>query len=230
MVRGGKRPVTESVRQGAQVARPDDQEVDVGLESVASRQRGSGARARRSHTRERILDVALDLFTEQGYDATSLREIAERLGVTTAALYYYFPSKEDILLALHLRLHEFGKDALIRMETGPVTLELWAQLLDALVDEIVAQRPIFLLHQRNQAAVEKLHDRAHEAEHEDIQNRIRLVLGDPALPLEDRVRMAASVGIVFSGLLFWPEISASTSNEELGRLLRGMLSDVLGGR
>ncbi|NUR69783.1 MAG: TetR/AcrR family transcriptional regulator [Hamadaea sp.] len=48
-------------------------------------------------TRSRIQAVALELFTEQGYDATSLREIAERLGVTKAALYYHFKSKEEIV-------------------------------------------------------------------------------------------------------------------------------------
>ena len=63
-------------------------------------------------TRERILDVALDLFIEKGFDGTSLREIAEQLGVTKAALYYHFASKDDILMALHMRLHEVGKDAL----------------------------------------------------------------------------------------------------------------------
>jgi AcrR family transcriptional regulator len=51
-------------------------------------------------TRERIQGVALELFTEQGYEATSLREIAERLGVTKAALYYHFKTKEDIVASL----------------------------------------------------------------------------------------------------------------------------------
>ena len=41
--------------------------------------------------------MALELFAEQGYEKTSLREIAERLGVTKAALYYHFKSKEDIV-------------------------------------------------------------------------------------------------------------------------------------
>lgn len=50
--------------------------------------------------RERIRLVALELFTERGYDGTSLREIAEQLGVTKAALYYHFKSKEAILLSL----------------------------------------------------------------------------------------------------------------------------------
>ncbi|MDO3684261.1 TetR/AcrR family transcriptional regulator [Micromonospora sp. C28ISP2-4] len=51
-------------------------------------------------TRERIQAVALELFTEQGYEKTSLREIAERLGVTKAALYYHFKSKDEIVTSL----------------------------------------------------------------------------------------------------------------------------------
>jgi AcrR family transcriptional regulator len=51
----------------------------------------------RSDTRSRIIAVALDLFSEQGYEKTSLREIADRLGVTKAALYYHFKTKDDIV-------------------------------------------------------------------------------------------------------------------------------------
>lgn len=51
-------------------------------------------------TRSRIQEVAIRLFTEQGYEATSLREIAEALGVTKAALYYHFRTKEDIVASL----------------------------------------------------------------------------------------------------------------------------------
>src|SRR5271155_1374516 len=62
-------------------------------------------------TRERILDIALDLFIDKGFDKTSLREIAEQLGFSKAALYYHFASKDDILLALHYRLHDLGREA-----------------------------------------------------------------------------------------------------------------------
>lgn len=51
-------------------------------------------------TRAEILRVALDLFRTQGYDATSLRQIAERLGITKAALYYHFPAKELLVVEL----------------------------------------------------------------------------------------------------------------------------------
>jgi AcrR family transcriptional regulator len=188
------------------------------------------AAAKAPDTRDRILDIALDLFTEQGYDGTSLREIADQLGVTKAALYYHFESKDDILLALHMRLHEFGREALLKMaEQEPVTLTQWGELLDEVVDAMLAQRKLFLMHERNQAALEKLHRAEHDAEHEDLQNQFRRVLADTRIPLEDRVRMAASFGVLFSGLFLSGEAFASTTDEELGSLLRRILHDVLGG-
>ncbi|GAA1616314.1 TetR/AcrR family transcriptional regulator [Actinoplanes couchii] len=62
---------------------------------------------RRTDTRDRVLAVALDLFAHQGYQVTSLREIAERLGVTKAAVYFHFRTKQEILTAL---LHGYAGD------------------------------------------------------------------------------------------------------------------------
>ena len=198
------------------------------MEAVTERGPGVDA-AITPTTRERILDVALDLFTEQGFDGTSLRQIAEQLGVTKAALYYHFTSKDDILLALHMRLHEAGRDALMQMGEEPVTLEQWGTLLDQVVDQMLAQRKLFLMHERNQAALEKLHRKDHDAEHEDIQNQFRRVLADARVPLRDRVKMAASAGIVFSGLFLSGDAFAGSSDEELGGMLRDIIRDVLRG-
>ena len=49
-----------------------------------------------------------------------------------------------------------------------------------------------------------------------MQNQFRQVLADPRIPLEDRVRMAASFGVLFSGLLLSGEAFSSSTNEELG--------------
>jgi AcrR family transcriptional regulator len=54
-------------------------------------------KAPRTDTRQRILDVAAHLFATRGFAGTSIRDIAEELGVTKAALYYHFASKEVLL-------------------------------------------------------------------------------------------------------------------------------------
>jgi len=48
-------------------------------------------------TKERIFSVAIDLFAQKGFDAVSLREIAEAAGIRKATLYYYYTTKDDIL-------------------------------------------------------------------------------------------------------------------------------------
>ncbi len=48
-------------------------------------------------TRERIFDVALDLFAQKGYDAVSMREIAEAVGIKKASLYSHFTGKDELL-------------------------------------------------------------------------------------------------------------------------------------
>ena len=181
-------------------------------------------------TREKILDVALDLFTDQGFDGTSMREIAERLHMSKPAIYYHFASKEEILMALHMRLHEFGKAALERLAGQAVTLELWGSLLNEVLDQMLAQRKIFLMHERNQAALEKLHRKEHDDDHDDIQQRFREALTDPALSLRDRVRMACSLGVVFGGLLMAGDAFDHVSSAELGSLVRDAVRDVVADR
>jgi AcrR family transcriptional regulator len=58
-----------------------------------------GAEHRRSgsDTKAEIQEVALKLFTENGYESTTMREIAERLEITKPAVYYHFAGKEDIV-------------------------------------------------------------------------------------------------------------------------------------
>ena len=51
-------------------------------------------------TRERVLRAAVRVFTERGFDATSMREIAARAGVTKPVIYYYFQSKQELYATL----------------------------------------------------------------------------------------------------------------------------------
>jgi AcrR family transcriptional regulator len=178
-------------------------------------------------TRDRILDVALDLFIEKGYDKTSLREIAEPLGFSKAALYYHFASKEDILMALHMRLHEFGIDALTQMANQEPSVALWAELLEQLVDQMLANRKIFLLHERNQAAFEAMHRKDHDAKHEDLQEQFRRVLADDRLSVRDRVRLSASFGAVMAAVFIAGDAFDNIPTDELSEILRGAVRDLL---
>ena len=73
--------------------------------------------------RERLVVAAVDLFTEQGYDATTVAQIAERAGVTKSTFFRHFPDKRELLVA--------GQEALSRLltegiaeappEAGPLT-------------------------------------------------------------------------------------------------------------
>jgi AcrR family transcriptional regulator len=179
---------------------------------------------KRSDMRERILDVALELFNEQGYDATSLREIAERLGVTKAALYYHFKSKGDILLALHLRLHELGAgvlDELDALDDDRDAVALWPKLGDRFIDDVLANRELFLVHQRNQRAFELIADsEEHRQANEDVEERFRRVMANPAIPLEDRVRMACSIGAVMIGLMGADALFGDEPAERIAELVR----------
>jgi AcrR family transcriptional regulator len=175
-------------------------------------------------TRDRILDVALDLFTDQGFDGTSMREIAER------SIYHHYASKEDILMALHVRLHKFVKPAFARLTGQTMTLQLWDSLLSELLDQMVAHRKLFLMHERNHAAIEKLHREGPDGEHEDVQQRLQQTLSDPSLPLRDRVRMACSLGTAFGALFMAGDAFDDVPGAELGALVREAVRDVVADR
>jgi AcrR family transcriptional regulator len=54
-------------------------------------------------TRQRILNAALKLFHDRGFEAATMRDIAEEAGVATGAAYYYFPSKDAIVMEFYRR-------------------------------------------------------------------------------------------------------------------------------
>jgi AcrR family transcriptional regulator len=65
-------------------------------------------------SKDRILNAAEELFSNQGYDGTSVSGIAEKAGVNKALIYYYFKSKEDILQCLFTTLLDDITNVLIR--------------------------------------------------------------------------------------------------------------------
>jgi len=194
---------------------------------VAPRHRAPEELEQPVSTRDRILDIAMDLFIEQGFDKTSLREIADQLGFSKAAIYYHFESKDEILLALHMRLHEFGRRAMERFGEAPATLEAWAQLLDGVIDEIFENRRLILMHQRNSSAFRLKHAEEHDEANQDMEEMFRRVFSDPAVPLRDRVRMTSAVGAIMAGLVLSGDMLKDVPSEELADLVREVIGDIL---
>ena len=181
-------------------------------------------------TREQILDVALELFVERGYDNTSLREIAERMGFSKAALYYHFPSKDAILMALHMRVHALGHEGFDQLDPSRLDPAHWAQVFDELADAMLDNRPLFLLHSREQAALAKIHEKDHEEQHADLLEKIQGVLGNPTFPLVHRVRLACTMAAVMGGIFATTEAFADVETDELRTALRDVVHDLLGPR
>jgi AcrR family transcriptional regulator len=115
---------------------------------------------RRSDTRERIQQVALDLFVEQGYEKTSLREIAEKLDVTKAALYYHFRTKEDIITGLFEDLAGTMDEILAWVREQEDQRTAREELLRRLATVIEGKfGPLLRFLQENQPAMKQFQDR-----------------------------------------------------------------------
>src|ERR1700745_1402712 len=99
-------------------------------------------------TRQRILAIAADLFSRQGYTGTTIADIARELGTTTAALYYHFPSNSAILaglLAVPVKAYSRGLDGLDSGAAQP------QDLLGAIIDICADSRDLALILDRDPA-------------------------------------------------------------------------------
>ncbi|MFE0176081.1 TetR/AcrR family transcriptional regulator [Streptomyces sp. NPDC059002] len=160
---------------------------------------GTGKQQRRGDTRQRIQEVALALFAEQGYEKTSLREISEKLEVTKAALYYHFKTKEDILTSIFDdltgpidELIEWGHE-----QPQPVTLETKKEVLTRYSDILVDAAPLFRFMQENQAAMRDL--KSGES-FKDRMLGLHEILKDPDAPMADQVRCFSALFTMHAGM------------------------------
>jgi AcrR family transcriptional regulator len=167
-------------------------------------------RQRRGDTRQRIQDVALELFAEQGYEKTSLREIAERLDVTKAALYYHFKTKEEILVSIFedlsqpiVELIEWGRQQPQSLETKQETIRRYSEAL-------AGATPLFRFMQDNQGTVKEL------SIGEMFRSRMmgmRDILVDPDAELIDQVRCVSAMFTLHAGMFVLNDIEGDTEDK-----------------
>lgn len=110
------------------------------------------ARGDAGQTRDEIKRVALGLFAIHGCRGTSLRAIAERLGITKAALYYHFPSKEELVVELFQPLLDDAEALLASLPETEVTPA--RPVFERVFDMLHRHRKLFTLFLRDSGAYE----------------------------------------------------------------------------
>ncbi|CPR11468.1 TetR family transcriptional regulator [Mycobacterium bohemicum DSM 44277] len=150
-----------------------------------------------SAARTRVLDAALDLFAEHGVSGTSLQMIADAVGITKAAVYHQFRTKQRIVLAVTER--ELGRlePALAEAEAHGEGRQARDALLIRVVEMAVRDRRLVRTLQFDPVVVRLL------AEHEPFQRFMerlyRVLLGDAGL--DGRIEAAMFSGAISSAVM-----------------------------
>jgi AcrR family transcriptional regulator len=159
---------------------------------------------KKTATRDRIRASALQLFREQGYDATTVEQIAAAAGVSHMTFFRYFPAKEDValsdsydpLIASHIAQTPAAWPVIRRIRT--VLVEGLRQVYDADRDEMLAQNKLIV-------STPALRDRLW-ADQIATQQLILQALGNGQRnSFEDRVTIAACLAAATTAILAWVE-------------------------
>ncbi|MFB7375448.1 TetR/AcrR family transcriptional regulator [Streptomyces sp. NPDC056222] len=157
----------------------------------------------RGNTRQRIQDVALELFAEQGYEKTSLREIAEHLDVTKAALYYHFKTKEDIIIGIFQDLTRPVDELIAWAREQPRTLEVREEILRRYQESLISAAPLFRFMQENQAAVREL---SIGLTFKERMIELSGLIQEPDFAVIDRVRCVSAIFTLHAGMFFMDNV------------------------
>jgi AcrR family transcriptional regulator len=190
------------------------------------------SRLPRTARRAQLLEVALEVFVEQGYHSASMDEIAERAGVSKPVLYQHFPGKLDLYLALLETSCDTVisgvKDALASTSDNrkrvQATMELW---YDYVADQGAAFRLVFESDLTSDPSVREQIDRVIEDSAAAIAEVIR---EDTGLPLAASHLLAVSlVGMGHVGARNWLSQDSSLTRSEAVQLVAGLAWRGIGG-
>lgn len=173
----------------------------------------------RAETRQRIQRQAIRLFAEQGYDATTVNEVAAAAGVAAMTVYRNFPTKEDLVL-----YDDFDQVAAATITELPAT----GSLADRIARTMLATFELATAHDREFLLTRlrlMISTPALQARHLDSQYRlqeafvtaIRAGSTDPSLEFRARAAASACLGVAHIALLRWASEDGETSLPELFR-------------
>jgi AcrR family transcriptional regulator len=179
-------------------------------------------------TRQEILDVATELFIEQGYEKTSLREISERIGVTKAALYYHFPSKQQILEVLVTPAFGMLSGVVERWKAARGDLVAWEQSIVEVVDWMLEHQQLFVLIDRTIDVIQAMEiDDVTMDAHREFHRSVDELMADATMPITARLRMVGSLGAVTAMFTFGGRAPDDTPVDQVRDILMAIVRVIL---
>lgn len=140
-------------------------------------------------TRDRIVATAAELFAQRGFSSASLQDVADRLGITKAALYYHFDSKDEILLTVLRPYLTAADEFLTRHSADQDPRKLLAEYLDMLLEHRTALDVIAF----DRSVLN--HPEIGEISHAQTL-RLRRLLAGEAASMEAEIAASAALGAV----------------------------------
>ena len=156
-------------------------------------------------TREKLLDACAEIMLEEGYAAATSRRVAEKVGVPRAVVYYYFPTMDDLYLAVLKRGTQANLDVQRRALSSDRPLHaLWDLTIDPRGGQLVMEFMALGNHRKEiRAELAAGAERFREAQVAALTYILREHNGDGALPPEVVSVVIAAVGrliVIESGL------------------------------
>jgi AcrR family transcriptional regulator len=175
-----------------------------------------------SAAQTRIIEAALDLFAEHGISGTSLQMIADALGVTKAAVYHQYNTKDEIVLAV-------AQVVLVRLETAVAAAEAERSrrrarevLVTAMIDLAVERRRMASILQRDPVMLRFL--QSHQPFRRVMARVNRVLMGaasEPRARVQAAILAAAIAGAVTHPLVV--DLDAESLRSQLLKQLRKLL-------
>ncbi|GAC1344268.1 MAG: TetR family transcriptional regulator [Candidatus Dormibacteria bacterium] len=162
-------------------------------------------------TRQVILGAALEHFYAQGYEATTLQQLADQLGVTKAALYYHYRTKDALLEDVVGHWLDATLERTRRMQpaTGPeMRREILSEFLRMLLDE---QMVVGFL----ASDVSAINRPGVGERLDEMRARMSRLIADPKAGMDGQVRAAAAIGALWQPLLVLRHIRLEDFQETL---------------
>ena len=164
-------------------------------------------RPRGTLTDELILDVSSKLFRERGYDRTTLDDVAAELSVTKPSLYYYFRSKEEILLACIAAAYARMRERLAAADDPAYSGRRRVELMMRIYMEVISDDTgvsIVLADERVMAeAGQKLYREMRRELNAALERRIAHGVSDGSLRTRDVSTTAAAIFGMFNWVSHW---------------------------